>query len=214
MSSVMVTIYGEVMKNFEESVKFLKSKVAEVMSQVIVECPTPIFKTIEKYKPVLCGSAISSIYHGEPVHDFDFYFRTNEDVREVMDKYCEPPTVDESEEVIADWHDYDGATQIPKIPGKSFTYNAITFKPTKNYKYVIQFVLRNNVNECRNNFDFIHCMPVYDFFNDTLYISEAQFQSISEKRLILSKNMQGLPDPKRVKKFMNRGWSAKAMDML
>ena len=78
----------------------------------------------------------------------------------------------------------------------------------------MQFITLAKYEDARIGFDFIHCMPVYDFFNDTLYISEAQFQSISEKRLILSKNMQGLPDPKRVKKFMNRGWSAKAMDML
>lgn len=188
--------------SFEVEALMLKSKVRYRISKVLGECPKRLALSVEKYAPVLSGSAISSIYHQEVANDFDFYFKTAENIDDVRTEYS-----GDGEGLVLDWAEYNDMEQIPLIPGKAVTNNAITFCPTEKSKYKMQFILRNTLNECRKNFDFIHCMPAYDVMSDILYISEAQLDAIREKRLIVNAiGPDFVPDSKRVLKFMKRGW--------
>lgn len=80
--------------------------------------------------------------------------------------------------------------------GKLITANAITLWNG------MQIIRLDTVEAMRRSFDFVHCLPMYDFKN--LYISKPQYDSIKQKRLVIH-NPSAITRY-RVSKFEQRGW--------
>lgn len=186
------------MMNFEVKAHELKKKVRRTIENHFTE------KSVDSWvqaniltNGVLSGSAISSIYHDEKPKDYDIYFKEWEIIDAVKDVF---KTSLPLQKLIVDWNDYAGNTDIPLINGKCFTKRAITLE------HDIQYIIMGTLNECRPTFDFIHCMPYYDFAEDKFYISERQLQSIADKMLVFNPLREKPATQARIEKFQKRGW--------
>jgi hypothetical protein len=86
------------------------------------------------------------------------------------------------------------------IDGKVITARATTLK------HSVQ-VITMETKEHRKSFDFIHCMPWYDIKAGKYYISENQYRSIKEKKLIINPNAKVVAKY-RIAKYEDRGWKS------
>ena len=146
---------------------------------------------------ILSGSCISSIYHGEEPKDYDFWMKPKpfskvEAIRQNIIELYSADILDISE-------NYGGVTVNSK-PDLCVTANAITFKNK------FQLITLKDYYSARKTFDFVHCMPYFDFMEDNFFISERQFSIIQQKRLV-SQNPGNITAPFRIEKFKNRGWT-------
>lgn len=186
------------MMNFEFKAHELKKKIRRTIVNHFTE------KSVDSWvqaniwtNGVLSGSAISSIYHDEKPKDYDIYFKDHTIIAAVRTVF---ETLEDKQKLIVDWNDYAGNTDIPLINGKCFTKRAITLE------HDIQYIIMGTLNECRPTFDFIHCMPYYDFAEDKFYISERQLQSIADKMLVFNPLREKPATQARIEKFQKRGW--------
>jgi hypothetical protein len=101
---------------------------------------------------------------------------------------------------ILDISENYGGVTVNSKPDLCVTANAITFKNK------FQLITLKDYYSARKTFDFVHCMPYFDFMEDKFVISERQFSIIQQKRLV-SNNPGNIIPPYRVEKFKNRGWT-------
>ena len=146
---------------------------------------------------ILSGSSISSIFHGEEPKDYDFWMKPTpflkvEAIRQNIIELYSADILDISE-------NYGGVTVNSK-PDLCVTANAITFKNK------FQLITLKDYYSARKTFDFVHCLPYFDFAEDNFFISERQFNIIQQKRLVLQRPGDIIA-PFRIEKFKNRGWT-------
>ncbi len=80
----------------------------------------------------------------------------------------------------------------------------------------IQLVMRftGNAEEIHENYDFIHCMNVYDYDADELHLNPKALESLMSKTLYYSGSLYPLCSMFRAKKFIERGWRISAGELL
>ena len=146
---------------------------------------------------ILSGSSISSIYHGEEPKDYDFWMKPTPflKVEAIRQNIIENYSAD-----IVDISENYGAPGAKGAPALCVTANAITFKNK------FQLITLKDYYSARKTFDFVHCLPYFDFAEDNFFISERQFSIIQQKRLVLQRPGD-IVVPYRVEKFKNRGWT-------
>lgn len=141
---------------------------------------------------VITGGCISSLYHGEAVNDIDLYAKTKpqcDAVKKII--------IDTKKNLIKSSEVYN----LEDKPEPLITANAITLNND------VQFVHMNTADECKRNFDFIHCMPWFDISQQKLYISEAQYYAIRDKKLIKNPQYNREVKSQRIDKYIKRGWT-------
>jgi hypothetical protein len=146
---------------------------------------------------VISGGCISSIFHDEAVADIDVYCKNAKALMTIKDyiisknqniKSVESYELDENGVKVNTGSTYTLITQ-----------NAVTL--TNDVQYIYMDVWDN----CKKKFDFVHCMPHYDLITQKLYISETQYNSIKNK--ILTSTNQVEIKQKRIEKYVKRGWN-------
>ena len=133
------------------------------------------------------GCSASAFYNQEP-NDWDLLFKD-----EVAARSFKHYITDHKEDVM-DVGEYTGV----QFTGKLITANAITLK---NKVQVIDWKWQ------RNNFDFIHCMPWYDLQADKYHIASEQYDAIKNKQLIARDPDTFKPNDRRLKKWLDRGFT-------
>jgi hypothetical protein len=80
----------------------------------------------------------------------------------------------------------------------------------------IQLVVRfyGNTQEIHNNYDFVHCMNVYDYSQNKLTLLPEALQSTLAKDLIYKGSLYPMASLFRLRKFIARGWRVTAGQML
>lgn len=171
----------------------LKKKIKDHLSVGFDNFPD-VLRVLLKQDCILSGSSISSIYHNEPVKDYDFWlkklsFNGADAIRKnITEKY--------SDAILCISDKYgDGSKSEPCV-----TANAITFKNK------FQLITLGDYHSERKNFDFLHCTPYYDLDSDKFYISERQFDAIKRKKLIRHSETREIQQY-RIQKFKERGFT-------
>lgn len=183
--------------DFESKALCLKEHVKERITKVLIAFPVQ-FHTWIKVNCVLSGSSISSIYHGEEPKDFDLWYKKLDEPKRHIDAI-----ITNYGDYIATYKNepgYDSLRHGNLGDEKVITHNAITFIEK------LQLITLDDYKTCRQGFDFIHCMPYYDFNDDKFHISENQMKSIAHKKLVKNPEGNG-PAEWRIHKFKQRGWS-------
>lgn len=140
---------------------------------------------------VLSGGAIASLYHGETPKDYDLWSKSSSGISSVVSHL----------ETLEDFVTEDTGEHYSAMAGSKYVSpNAITLKNS------IQFITLGDYKEQREKFDFVHCKPYYDIQTGMLFISEAQWGAIKNKKLIANPNRT--PAVSRIHKFKTRGWHA------
>ena len=184
---------GWIIHAWSAEVIALKKKIKDHLSVGFDNFPD-VLRLLFKQDCILSGSSISSIYHNEPVKDYDFWLKpgsfSNADAirKNITEKY--PDAILDISSTYG-----DGIGVAPCV-----TANAITFKNK------FQLITLGDFVSERKNFDFLHCTPYYDLDTDKFYISERQFDAIKRKKLIRHSVTREIHHY-RISKFKERGFT-------
>jgi hypothetical protein len=148
----------------------------------------------------IAGGAISSLFRGEEVKDYDVYFRNEAAKRWVVNQLI----ILFKEETSLYTYDY---SHNPYISSGDFviTENAILLKSKK-----IQFITRyiGEPVDMVENFDFIHAKNF--FHRDELTVNVNALESILTNQLIYTGSEYPVTSLYRMKRFLKRGWNISA----
>lgn len=145
----------------------------------------------------ISGGCITSLIHGEKVNDYDLYFKDEDTMFNIKNLFTNQ-LKEQIEDVSENYREVLG------VDGKLITENAITLKSR------IQLITKHfgEPDNIRKTFDFVHCMPYYDFAVDKLYISRIQYDAIINRKMISQKeNFNHFIGTSRVEKFKKRGFT-------
>ena len=80
----------------------------------------------------------------------------------------------------------------------------------------VQIIIRfsGDVDEIHDTFDFIHTMSSYDYATNTLKVPREALESLLSKSLVYEGSLYPLASMFRIRKFIARGWSITAGQML
>jgi hypothetical protein len=170
----------------------LRTTVLQLYSKKLSELNDPKLTSLFFNHCGISGGAISAMYWGESPKDIDVYAKDNKDIKVISDFITDVSVYIKSTE----HYNLDNAID-PKL---CVTNNAITLKND------IQFITLTDIETARKSFDFIHCMPWIDIKTQKLHISEAQFESIKLRNIVLNKTGQS-PKEYRVQKYVSKGWN-------
>lgn len=167
----------------------LKSKILQYYNKKMNELKDNLLTSVLYENCIITGGCISSLYHGEHVNDIDLYAKDKKKLFTVQTLIT------------------DISIHIKEVKGyslsdpsnKLITNNAITLKND------VQLITLGPAEECRKQFDFIHCMPWFDIKTQKLYMSESQFNSIKTRTLYHNGQGERMKEY-RVQKYIDKGW--------
>lgn len=152
---------------------------------------TGTYNLCKEYNVILAGGAVTSIFTGREINDFDLYFRTKEDLL----KFYE--TVADGEYIV------------------SSTDKSFTFTVNKKMYQVIYFDLFPTVQDIFNSFDFSVCMGAYDFSTEEFVLDEGFVtDNISRNLVIKGKTTFPVISLLRVDKYKKKGYNISKKEML
>lgn len=173
----------------------LKSELTAQFSVKMSAISDSLFQTYVRENCIITGGAIASCFHSEKINDFDLYAKDQPSLNILKSYILESMKAD-----IKEMKAYDIEDSIPQAKTHMITNNAVTMRGD------LQFVYLGTADQCRQKFDFIHCMPWFDIKTQKLYISKDQYDSIATKRLLV--NPLGEPAKyRRMDKYTKRGWA-------
>lgn len=150
----------------------------------------------------ISGGCIASLLQGEKVNDYDLYFKNEDVMKDIKMIYTKTSLKEQVQDVSENYREVFGED------GKLITENAITLKNG------VQLITKHfgHPDKLRKTFDYVHCMPYYDFEEDKLYISRVQYDAIINKKLIWNMTETDGAFPKiaghfREFKFKKRGYT-------
>lgn len=188
------------MQNFtdNESTRILdvKRKITNRLATAMMALPDDICKLLKT--GIVTGGISASYFHNEKENDIDVYLSEPAAILALKQLIAikEPQIMG----AIQDINDKYNALEV-EVAGKLVTPQAVTFKSG------IQIITMDTV-DARSKFDFEHCKPYYDIATDKYFISRTQYDSITNKKLVLNMTGDGVsPDSKRLEKFVDRGWT-------
>lgn len=147
---------------------------------------------------VISGGMIAALFHDEAVHDIDLYCKDKLMMQSIKDYIVNSGKNIKSIESYELDSDGNKVSKGPSHP--CVTDNAVTLTND------VQFIYIDTWPNAQSKFDFVHCMPYYDIGTQKLYISEAQYNAIKNKKLIPTGRAE--TKEKRIDKYVKRGWSA------
>ena len=188
-------VFSDIERVDIEVVKFaIKTRLRIMMA----ELPAPYTRMFKN--GILTGGAIASLFRGEEPNDWDIYLETQLLSNQFLDRVMKG--LDGIENVISDINPNYNVTTL--LNGKVVTERAVTFR---NKLQVIVMTDRTS----RDTFDFLHCMPYFEFGSGNFYISRAQYDAIKESKLVQNPKFTDQPDVRRLQKLIARGWKTDLM---
>jgi len=185
--------------------KVLSSCISEI-SNVMKNIKFDFYTTNDGF--YVSGGSIGSLLRGEKPKDYDIYLTDSNSVNifNEIEEYTKNSTNNPWIKSNIDKLVKSSDTNYNIISGYVITDNAITLKngcqlirARKNEKGNY-----NTIDEIRKKFDFIHCIPYYDYKNDKLVISKEVYDFCINKTLKI--NNEKSIGSIRIKKFENAGW--------
>ncbi len=179
---------------------------------------------------IVTGGAITSMLLNEKINDYDIYFKDFETAFAVTEFYAKKnSTKDKLNVKSAPYVNINNETEkriyitftsfdddetkqnsVNKCFTAYFSENAITL--TNKIQIVHRFY--GEPAKIHVNFDFVHCSCYYLYNEDYLCLPQLALKSILEKSLIYVGSLYPLASIFRVRKFLRRGWSITAGQML
>ena len=201
-------------------------------------------KNLAKRDVMLSGGAIASAFMNEKINDYDLYFKTQETCLAVANYYVERNEIgysvkledrlnckgemekrvivskqvvqiddEEEEHPIPDIETIEKLIEITKkekYKAVFFSENAISL--TGRVQLIMRFY--GEPEKIHENYDFSHSMCLYDLSEDKLIIHENAIECMLSKQLIYKGSLYPIASLFRVRKFIKRGWSVSAGQML
>jgi len=208
----------------------LKGSLRNKLEGVAETLPLPIARVFLD-NAIVSGGSVSAMLMGDPVNDYDVYFRTEEAVRTIAEYYVDKYCGDSAEVVSSEFINIRGDTENrltirvksegivrPEMPMGEitehdpicFTDNAITLKGE------VQLVIRffGEPEQIHSTYDYAHCMGWYDQKSKELHTPVEALQAMMSKTLIYKGSLYPIASVFRLRKFLKRGWQISAGQLL
>lgn len=194
-------------------------------------------KKIILNKSIVTGGAIASMLLKEKVNDFDVYFRDLESTKAVAEYYAKifkknsservNVVVDDEEKRIKFFipskgvagempQEEDGELELEvEVDGKKyqpifFSTNALTL--SNKVQVVVRFY--GEPDEIHENYDFDHCKNYWTSWNNHLELRKEALIALLSRELVYSGSKYPLCSIMRIRKFIQRGWTINAGQIL
>lgn len=212
--------------------KHLNAKVKDWLESISDES----IKTIIRNNVIITGGALVSLLTGEPVHDYDVYFKTKESCMAVAQYYVNQwnkahpdkrqASITDEDDKLRVFISSDGVVSEnlfdetseelpepeettegkPKYRPVFISSNAITLSDK------IQIVVRfyGEVEEIHKNFDFAHCTCSWTIWNNEIQLPTKALECIINKELYYIGSKYPLCSIIRTRKYLERGYHINA----
>ncbi len=161
---------------------------------LINNLPKELIEKLEEYKVIIAGGAIRSVFSGEPISDYDLYFKKKEDADKLI-KYFENK-------------DYELCF---------LTESAKTYKIDKTLFQIIllESTFLPSAKEIIDNFDFTICMGAYDTFLNQFILHPNFLLDLASRNLVYNVNAKfPLCSLYRVGKYVRRGYHISGVEII
>lgn len=162
-----------------------------------------VYDMLKDLKCVLAGGAITSIFTGKEVNDWDLYFTNREAVDEVVGNVF---NVSE--------HEYISPFDLiaNHVTDRSLLTKA---KRTQAELQFIHYKVYTDVQDIFNSFDFQCCMGAFDFATEEFVFHENFFKDLASRTLTFNKNTDfPIVSALRVDKYREKGYKISKAQML
>lgn len=160
-----------------------------------------LWDTFKEAGVMLAGGALTSIYRKKPIADYDIYFRSKSDLRDVIEdlesrKFACMAKSDRSALFV-------GANIKSTDPEDNIKINLVYFKYFKNLKEVFKY------------FDFTCCMCGYDFKTNSFESHPDFYRDVLLKNIVYSAHSKyPLAALLRVQKYIRKGFNISKKEMI
>jgi hypothetical protein len=164
-----------------------------------------IVTLLKTSRAVLAGGAITSIFSGKEINDFDIYFRSYEDlIIFIKNVYNKENLLEEDE-----WCD-----QYFSLICVNHTNRSILFTKDNVKLQAIHFSFYEQPEDIFKSFDFTINMAAYDFKDDKFIFHEDFFKDLAQRRLTFNpKTDYPIISSLRVSKYLDRGYKISKKEM-
>lgn len=165
----------------------LKSKQERLKSYL----GTSLYNTLKKYKCIIAGGAITSIFAKSKINDVDVYFRCKEDLADFL------------------------SNEMDKYSCMIYTEKGVMFSVTHVNLHLIYFNYFNNTNELFDTFDFTICMGAFDFLTEEFVLHDRFLEHNADKSIVFNSNTKfPITSAFRLEKYIKKGYSISSSEYL
>jgi dihydrofolate reductase len=154
-----------------------------------------VVKILKETNAILAGGAITSLFTGRKISDWDLYFRTKEDLEK-----CEKFFQSKGTRVF--------------VTARSATYS---IKNQKTPYQIITYLekLSGEPNDIFAKFDFTICMGAYDFKGDAFVFAPEFWKHLAQRRLVFNiGTLYPIVSVMRAHKYARRGFLISGVDVM
>lgn len=180
------------MANFEIEKNLIKKTIGE-----------DVYDMLKDMKVVLAGGAITSIFSGAEVNDYDLYFTDKEDLSRLV---AEVFGVSE-----------EGYISPFDLIVKFATNRSMLCidKYSKNKLQFIHYKIFKDAHDIFNSFDFEHVMGAFDFATEEFVFHDNFFKSLAQRNIVFNPNTDfPIVSLTRVQKYKERSYKISEAQML
>lgn len=186
---------------------------------------------------IVTGGAIASMLLNEPVNDYDVYFCTKEAAAAAARLYVGPDSERAKVEVTEDrvrvvtGNGYRGTTlDSPSSIDETYETEEDRALAVEDAKYIPAFISTNAItltgkiqlvlrffgepDQIHENYDFVHCTNYWTSWDNELVLRQPALEALLAKELRYVGSKYPLASIIRLRKFIKRGWSINAGQIL
>lgn len=163
----------------EEKYLYEKNKLKYLLNEA------EVYDILKKHQCYLAGGAITSLFCRRKINDFDIYFKSLENVKQLMSEYP-----------------FDRAILV------SVSEKGILVKIKDTFIHIICFKSFLDSDELLNSFDFTACMGAYDFETENFVLHPDFLKANSQKALVFNENtLFPIMSALRVNRYKEKGYT-------
>jgi len=160
---------------------------------------------------LITGGAIVSLLEGNPPNDYDVYFKTEESCKAIANYYSKLER--DYDKAVKAYESAKAAGLAPSVaPVKPEIFVSWRSSNAISLSNKVQIITRftGSAEEIHENFDYMHCMCVYDYSKNTLILPPDALECIINHELRWVNSKFPLCSLLRMNKFIRRGWHINA----
>jgi len=220
--------------------KTIKKVLSKVHKDWIDSIWTTSVQEIAKENTIVTGGSIASMLLGECVNDYDIYFRTKEAAMEIAGYYLrvyasnhpdgETPVLtelDNGQISLGLWNsgmsgkieteeDEDFPVSLVDNPDEK-KYHPVFISPnaiTLSNQVQLIFRFYGEPDEIHENYDYVHCTNYWTSWDNHLELRPRALEALLARELIYVGSKYPVCSIIRMRKFIKRGWSINAGQIL
>ena len=208
--------------------KTIKKVLRKRINDWIATIDSGIVRDAVRRDTIVTGGAIVSCLLDEPINDIDIYFKTAATTRTVAEYYAKksglPIFVRRADLNQEDRITIESAPPHPRIA------EMVQPKPNPELEHQIAYISENaisltgdiqiiirffgKIEEIHKNFDFVHTTCWYALKSHRLCLNKEALEAILTKELIYTGSLYPICSMFRIRKFIKRGWTITAGEVL